>query len=144
MPLDHLQITARNRPRVMAEITSLLAHRRVDVIAAAFTRPESGYLHAELTIEIGDSHQRELLQRRLCRLVDVLNVSVRQPLTSGENAPRPIPETAPATGRQRPDRTNGMGPRPPPRCAERDSCPPRRIICKSRTSLPSSTFNPMN
>lgn len=144
MPLDHLKITARNRTRVMAEITSLLAHRRVEVVSAAFTRAPSGCLHAELTVEIGDSHQRELLLRRLCRLVDVLNVSVRQSATRGENAHRPRPETAPAPGRQRPGRTDGMGPRPPPRCADRNSCPRHRTNRKSRTSLPSSTFNQMN
>lgn len=114
MPRDHLQITARNRPRVMAEITSLLVHRRVDVISLAFTRAACDNLRADLTVEIGDPRQRELLRRRLCRLVDVLSVANRPAATTGEDAVHLDAQPTRATRRRAPNRTSGMGARPPP------------------------------
>jgi len=72
MAYEAFQIAARNHPRVIAQIATILAHRRARVVSLTFTFAE--LLHANLVIDAETQHDYQLLARRLERLVDVLDV----------------------------------------------------------------------
>jgi acetolactate synthase regulatory subunit len=72
MSYEGFQIAARNHPRVMAQIATLLTHRRARVVSLTFTFGE--LLHADLVVEAGTPRDSQLLALRLRRLVDVFDV----------------------------------------------------------------------
>lgn len=69
-----LMIVARNRPRVLAEITVMMAHRRVDLASMTVWCDEgSDTLRAVLAIRPETTPGgMDMLQKRLNRVVDVV------------------------------------------------------------------------
>ena len=76
MAEDQLVVVARNRSRVLAEITVMMAHRLVDLAAMTVWCDESSdLLYAVLTIRPGTTPGGlDLLRKRLDRMVDVVSV----------------------------------------------------------------------
>ena len=72
---EKLMVVARNRPRVLAEITAMMAHRRVDLAAMTVSCDEgSATLCAVLTIRPTTPGGMDMLHKRLNRVVDVVEV----------------------------------------------------------------------
>jgi len=73
---EELLVVARNRPRVLAEITAMMAHRLVDVAAMTVWCDEgSGALYAVLSIRPDTTPGgMDMLRKRLDRVVDVVKV----------------------------------------------------------------------
>ena len=72
---EKLMVMARNRPRVLAEITAMMAHRRVDLAAMTVSCDEgSATLCAVLTIRPTTPGGMDMLRKRLNRVVDVVEV----------------------------------------------------------------------
>ena len=71
---ERLMLVARNRPRVLAEITVMMAHRLVDLASMTVWCDEgSDTLCAVLTIRAKTTPGgMEMLQKRLDRVVDVV------------------------------------------------------------------------
>ena len=69
-----LMLVARNRPRVLAEITVMMAHRLVDLASMTVWCDEgSDTLYAVLTIRTKTTPGgMDMLQKRLDRVVDVV------------------------------------------------------------------------
>lgn len=77
MPDELVMALARNQPRVLAAITTLIAHRRVDVRAMTVAcDPEADTMSIALTVGPDTPGGSDLLQKRLTRLVDVFKVVV--------------------------------------------------------------------
>ncbi len=75
MAEEKLMVVARNRPRVLAEITAMMAHRRVDLAAMTVSCDEgSATLCAVLTIRPTTPGGMDMLHKRLNRVVDVVEV----------------------------------------------------------------------
>ena len=68
-----LMLVARNRPRVLAEITVMMAHRLVDLASmTVWCDEDSDTLCAVLTIRTATTPGgMDMLQKRLNRVVDV-------------------------------------------------------------------------
>jgi acetolactate synthase small subunit len=73
-----LMLVARNRPRVLAEITVMMAHRLVDLASMTVWCDESSdTLCAVLTIRTKTTPGgMDMLQKRLNRVVDVVRTVV--------------------------------------------------------------------
>ena len=73
---EQLMVVARNRPRVLAEITVMMAHRLVDLASmTVWCDQGSDTLCAVLTIKPETTPGgMDMLQKRLDRVVDVVKV----------------------------------------------------------------------
>jgi acetolactate synthase small subunit len=76
MAEEQLMVMARNRLRVLAEITVMMAHRRVDLAAmTVWCDEDSDTLNAVLTIRPETTPGgMDLLQKRLNRVVGIVRV----------------------------------------------------------------------
>jgi acetolactate synthase small subunit len=74
MAEELLVVVARNRSRVLAEITTMMAHRLVDLTAmTVWCDPKSDVLCAVLTIRPDTTPGgMDMLEKRLNRVVDVV------------------------------------------------------------------------
>jgi acetolactate synthase I/III small subunit len=70
-----VMVVARNRIRVLAEITTVMAHRRVDLAGMVVScSQESDTLSAVFTVRPTSPHDIDMLHKRLNRVVDVIKV----------------------------------------------------------------------
>jgi acetolactate synthase small subunit len=76
MPDKLVMVVARNRIRVLAEITTVMAHRRVDLAGMVVScNQESDTLSAVYTVRPASPRDMDMLHKRLNRVVDVIKVA---------------------------------------------------------------------